>query len=177
MIKVAASHYAPSDEIATGNPRRSANSFVLRSCRTLFPARENRLRSVGARRSDRRPPESRRCVKEFHSREQISLLSSQQSRHAAGEILIRLKIGEDEFLRVRQFRFDPHECAARAHIDRSGTLLEGFVALVAVEKHRDSRRNSRGKPLVEIMWRVPVARLAPPARQNRFDAFPQFPHE
>ena len=148
--------------------------------RAPIAAGGNRARALCAHRRNSCPPKSRGGLKEFHPGEQFSLFSPNQPGNAAGKFLIRLQIGEDQLLRVCHFGSQRDEGAARAHIDCLGVFLEGFVAHASVEQNRHRCRHTRSAPLLEIIPRVPVARLAPqmrPAWQEKFDAAHNNPHK
>src|SRR6202050_1684982 len=94
----------------------------------------------------RAAPEAWRMAEECQPSQDLPSVSSHESSHPAGKVLIGSHVRQDQRLRTTNARRDCHESAIFAHVDRLGIYMERFVSEPAVEHDGDGGWHSFPSP-------------------------------
>src|ERR1700733_2091275 len=126
-----------------------ARSSRHRSLRLAAPApvfRGERQEQAASRRGG--TPESWSGFQKFQTREHLASFAANQARHATGEVLVRLQVGENQFLGTNDTGGNRYQSAAGAYVDGFGVLGEGLAVQLAVHLHGQEYRQTLGPALL-----------------------------
>src|SRR5580658_6421059 len=120
-----------------------------RSRRLAAPApvlRGDRRKQAASR--GRGTPEAWSELQKFQTREHLASFAANQARHATGEVLVRLQVGENQFLGTNDTGGNWNQSAAGAYVDGFGVFGKRLTVELAVHLHRQEYRQTLGPALI-----------------------------